>query len=381
MPIPTAQPQLVLSHSTALLYWRAVREGRLPQPIALPDTAIPSTTVTGLSQIPGDLQHLGIYLGKQGAPALYETKEVRIGQATRTQTTSMLVPLGLALPEGKPTPLHVLTSHDARRHATPALVAHLMTRTLPAGSLCRISDQLMVVCPELAFVQSCLPARDLPNIELALELCGSYALATRGLKCVFDCPPLTSVQSLRAYLARLGRFLGSSAARRALELCMDGMASPRETEVYLLVVLPPAAGGFGLPRPLVNHEVKVRETAAEVLASEGCYRVDLAWQLPDGRYVVLEYDGSDEHDVDPAKVLADKERRSVLAAMGYTVIVIAKRDLASVPALRVKMAHVCMALGRELPVFSPEERAAQEALLSWLGNPRHDHVPFGCGYH
>ena len=378
--LTSANPQLVLSHSTALLFWRAVREGRLPQPLPLPDTTLPSATITSLRQIPSDLSLLGINLSPQGALALYELTQVRVGNSPRAQSTGKLVPLGLALPEGRPTPLHVLTSHDARRHANPALVAHLLTRTLPTGSFCRVSDQLMVVSPELAFVQSCLPARDLPNIELALELCGSYALATHGLRCRFDCPPLTSVQKLRLYLARLGRHVGTSAARRALEQCTDGMASPRETEVYLLVILPPTAGGYGLPRPLVNYEVRVRGTAAEALASEDHYRVDLAWKLPDGRYVVLEYDGSDEHDMDPEKVLADKERRSVLAAMGYVVIVIAKRDLASAPALRAKMSQVCMALGRELPAFSPEEQAAQEALLAWLGNPHHDHVPFGCGY-
>ena len=123
--------------------------------------------------------------------------------------------------------------------------------------------------------------------------------------------------------------------------------------------------------------MQVRGTSAEGLTSKAFFIVDLVWK---DKKVVLEYDGFDDHEKDPAKVAEDKERRSVLAALGYTVIVMTRRDLESETAFRSKAAQVAFALGVELPVFDWREAQAHTALFNWLTNPYHDHMPFGCGY-
>ncbi|MBP3893521.1 MAG: DUF559 domain-containing protein [Atopobiaceae bacterium] len=157
----------------------------------------------------------------------------------------------------------------------------------------------------------------------------------------------------------------------------DMLASPRESEAYLFATLPRKSGGFNLPRPSANVKVHVKGTTAENLTAKEYFKVDLMWE---DKKVVLEYDGIDDHEKDPAKMAEDKERRSVLAALGYTVIVMTRRDLESEWTLRSKMAQVALALGTELPVFDAQEARTHAVLFKWLTNPFHDHMPFGCGY-
>ena len=371
------RPTLCLGFETALLYWRAVHEGRLPPPEPLHDTSLPERCVTGLKELCGaNLSSLGIRVTSSGIIGIYERERLGWGPPVICGSERM-VPRGLAIPPGETRPIHLLTAcrQDRRKH--PAIHAHLLSRKLPPCALCAIDEGVWVVSAEFAYLQACLPGRDLPNIELAHELSGTYALNNAALPCRFHCQPVTSTDRLGEFLQNMACYRGIPAVKRALVCGADGLASPRESELFLLLTLDIEAGGYGLPSPEVNGVVSVAGTPADVLTRASHYEVDLVWLA---KKVVVEYDGFDDHESTPEKVAADKERRSVLAAMGYTVIVVTKRDFASEASLRTKVAQIAMALGVELPAPTEEQVEARRALLRWLGNPMHDHLPFGYGY-
>ncbi|MCR4871207.1 MAG: hypothetical protein K5859_07920, partial [Atopobiaceae bacterium] len=86
--------------------------------------------------------------------------------------------------------------------------------------------------------------------------------------------------------------------------------------------------------------------------------------------VIFEYDGEFDHSTRD-RVARDKERRSVLASMGFTVVVGTKDSVAEEAAFRRKMAQVFKALGIRMPSFRKEELAAQESLRRTIFNPSH----------
>ena len=371
-------PQLYLGYETALLYWRAVHEGRLAQPVPIKQRNVPANSVTGYGELREiDLAPLDLTITDSGAVARYVEQRIDWGSRKDQEPEWRFVPAGLAFAPGVPTPLHVLTSDMRQRAKHPSIVTHLLTGDLPKGSFYRVSASIVVASPELAFLQSCHPQYDLPNIELALEFCGTYALHPGELPCRFDVSPVTSCEKLAAYVKSSSGRHGVQAARRALLWACDGIASPREEELYLLLRLPARKGGYGLPEPLVNDSIDDDELEGLPESMKRHYVPDLQWKT-DGRKIILEYDGYEEHERDPLKVAADKERRSIIAAQGSAVIVMTKRDLVDVDALRNKVVQLCYALGIKLQEPKP---AAHAALFEWLTNSQRDHLPYGYGYH
>lgn len=379
--IPTERGKLfvVLGFETALLFWRAVHAGRLKMPAESITDPLPASCLSSFKDLSRlDLSPVGLTLTNKGLFSCYEPARVAWDKRQGHASEARVVPTGIGLYPGIAQPLHVLTGNRRSLHAHPAVKAHLITGQFPQDSLYRIDEQLLVVSPELAFVQCCHSRHDLPNIEMALELCGTYSLMTAELPCRFDLSALTTVEQIeKSAVACRGRW-GATAALRALGWASNKMRSPRESEMYLLIVLDRSLGGFGLPRPSVNVQIRIKGTTAERLTNATYFEVDFVWE---DKRVVLEYDGHEEHEADPAKVASDKERRSVLAALGYTVIVVTSRDLANEASLLVKISQLSMALGVDIAPFSNEEHSAHSALFAWLTNPQHDHLPFGCGYH
>ena len=372
-----ARPQLYLGYETALLFWRAVHEGRLPFPQPIDARTVGPRAVVGFRALRDiDLGPLGVVLTPVGVLAQYDERVIDWGSGKEGEVRRGLVPVGIATPPGVPTPLHVLTSGAKRYGAHDCLEVHLAAGTLPAGSFCRVSDSIVVASPELTFLQTCHKARDLPNIELASELCGTYALHPISLPCRFDVTPVLTRESLVRYVSAAGHRWGVQAARRTLPWVLDGFASPRETELYLLLVLDADSGGYGLPLPAVNEADDMSGLPPGLTR----YVADLTWKVGK-RVVVVEYDGYEEHERSARKVAQDKERRSEMAARGEAVIVVTKRDMESEQAFAKKVAQIKRALRIDENDAGNELSDVRKALFRWLTNPHHDHLPFGYGYH
>ena len=124
---------------------------------------------------------------------------------------------------------------------------------------------------------------------------------------------------------------GSRLVRRAAELTRDRVDSAPETKVRLLLVL------AGLPEPIVNFEIRRPDGTVE-------YRLDLSY--PPAK-VAIEYDGR-WHD-DSEQQRKDEERREVLRARGWLVVVLKATDLYGTPEATLGRIHTTLA-GYGIPV-------------------------------
>lgn len=136
---------------------------------------------------------------------------------------------------------------------------------------------------------------------------------------------VVELRDVRAAVAALPRCRGSARARRAAALA-DGLAqSPPETRLRLLL----HRSGFPVPVP----QYEIRTATGRFVA-----RVDFAW--PDRRLAV-EYDGAWHGD--PNRLAEDRERLNRLAAAGWRILFVTKRDMRHPDRL---VADIATALGR-----------------------------------
>ena len=225
---------------------------------------------------------------------------------TRRDAALMLLDAGLDLE----VPLHVLVATEARKARVKHLCVH-STSQLPARSLMRIDDDVLTVCPELCFVQmaTVLPLAEL--IRVGYELCGGYA-DFEGVR--FGCEPVTTPAKLRAYLRRAKGVHGVKKARRALGYVLADSASPMETTLAMILSLPYAMGGYSLPAPQLNGRVEPRRQANGLL-NQSFYVCDLLWRSAG---VAVEYDSTSFHS-GAQRMAHDARRRGDLSVLGVTV--------------------------------------------------------------
>jgi hypothetical protein len=300
-----------ISHQSALEFWRNARIRASQSKAVLPHKVVSSKH---LPTKPDDTVHL--------SKGFWE----KIGQ-----------PRNLSLP------LHILVANANARNASLSLKSHVWSRPLPQGSFLDVGNAgsvdnvgsaasgadsvggcLAVSSPEFCFLQmaSVLTLEDL--IKLGFEFCGTYSETLDGSSCVQCEKPLTSVARIKAYLAKVGGSQGSLKALRALKHVLDGSASPMETNLTLLLCLPNLLGGYGLPKPLLNHRIDITPRAKKTTSGR-YYRCDLYWPV---QKLAIEYD-SDLFHTGPQRIADDSRRRNDLAALGIMVITVTRRHMNS----------------------------------------------------
>ncbi len=122
--------------------------------------------------------------------------------------------------------------------------------------------------------------------------------------------PEELVAATAAYRGRRAR-----SARRAAAYVRDGVDSPMESRLRMLIVL------AGLPEPVVNHAL--RDETGRVR-----YRLDLSY--PQWR-IAVEYDGR-QHAENTTQWRWDVQRREDLDADGWRLVVVLSGDLYRSPA-------------------------------------------------
>ena len=344
--------ELCLFGITALEALRA-SSTRTPGPLTLPKTA---------------------QLGRCGVPHLDEAREA-------------LGALGLSLTE----PLHVLVESDAHSHTTTGIVRHIAA-ALPPRSLIRLSEQVLVPCPELCFIQlasqpellraaqlgtPCTPPHErqqahpdplLSEVDLALigfELCGTYAIAP-GAPGGFSNTPdsLTSTAALGRFLARASRMRGLPTARDAACQVLDGAHSPAEAALALLLCGSRRIGGMGLRGGVCNYRL---ETPG------GPRFVDLAFPERDAG---LEYQGEAYHQLD--RTQRDDRRQNALAGEGMTILNVWKDDLAQRALFDKLLRELARLMGVRLRIRSADFPRRQALLRARVLPPlqRYDDILF-----
>jgi very-short-patch-repair endonuclease len=311
----------VMSHRTALEYWRRERGGLL---------------------VCGDPVRVSIQ--KLAAPA-----------------AKLEIPCGLTAP------LDVLLSNGTDRRPSKQISCHVLSAPYPRGCFVHVSDDLLVSTPEFCFLQMAtkLPLPKL--IRLGYELCGAYCLIpndTEENELVRYDNPLTNTARLSTFLAKMKGTNGHGRAVRALGYCANNSYSPMETILTIIFTLPYFLGGYGLPKPLLNHTLEVKQTFKKATSNE-TYVCDLYWP---NQKLDVEYD-SDTYHIGADRIARDARKRTGLSYMGIEVVTITRNQVFSSTELNKIAQLLSKRLGKRLRYEKTAFASAQSRLRTQLLQP------------
>ena len=279
-------------------------------------------------------------------------------------------------------PIDVTVSAANARRASRLFRPHVFAGGMPDRCLVSVKNEIIVASPELCFFQmaSELPLAKL--IELGYELCGFYALPSgcaveKGStvvegsydmdnKSAYNLEPLTNKKRLTALVSQMAGKHGKNKALRALRYIAEGSASPMETILAILLVLPNYLGGYGFALPEMNKRIDLKAiksgTLAMPITSDGSikltkpalagnpgnnfYKCDLYWK---GSDVAAEYD-SDLHHSGGEKISADSIRRSDLALRGIEVVPVTNMQMRSAEEFDKVARLIALKMGRRIQI-------------------------------
>ena len=215
-------------------------------------------------------------------------------------------------------PLTLVVPDAVSRGKSQELACRVWKPPAGAYSFVRVGKGLYASRPEACFLQMATRLERVRLVLLAFELCGTYALDDghpNGFRTREK--PLTSVASLRRFAQKAAGMKGSKQALQALRFVADGSASPMESVLTMLLCLPTAHGGYGIPLPRLNHLVRMPDEVRKATGRARCF-CDLCW--PEERLAV-EYE-SDAFHGEGADIARDSKRRAALDRAGYAVVTV-----------------------------------------------------------
>lgn len=228
-----------------------------------------------------------------------------------------------------PMPRHFLAALPQHYTAEDSVRPHKTVTPLPRKSVMRLSEHVCFASPELAFMQEASLSRDwFALLQLCFELCGTYQTKSTAPMNGYQVPALTSVSSLRSFANRNHSLRGARRVLRLLPYVADASASPRETQLALLLGLPTRYGGYGLGMPHMNYELETTE-AARSLTGKWSFRCDLCWPAAK---LDVEYQSTEMHSGEVQR-LSDSRRAHALEAMGWQTVWITNNELLSCNAM------------------------------------------------
>ena len=275
--------------------------------------------------------------------------------------------------------LHLLLPNKSKRQNYAKVNNHVSSSEMPRSVLYKISDDVLVVSPEFALLQTCA-SKTIPEIvKIACELNATFSAVdyepassdiddthidqARFAGKLLQREPASSVESMNRLAESVVSFHGIKKFRRAVEHVPSGSAaSPMEISLALLLSLPSGYGGFGLPKPKFNADVLLSEDAAGIYGHSKCV-CDLLWEE---RKVDIEYN-SDAMHANTVQMLRDSERALALECDGYRVVSVTKQQLFDrARAMRVAC-QVGKMLGRRVRIQRKDFDVLQMQLLHVLG--------------
>lgn len=315
-----------LSGMSALAYWRETRR-RIARDNAMDadDPAYKPLLVRLLSDEHCEL-NLDAMPRRQNASSL----PASIDLASVRKTVSVL-------PPSDAEPLELLVNRAQGRRYFGGTRVRVFSLELPEGSICHIDSGLAAPSPEMTLLLLASQVGVFSLAQLVCEFCGLYSLEGAGF---FNVPPLTSLRAVESFAEEVtalataaGRRApnGLGALREALDESVERGASPAETACALLLSISRRRGGYGLPKPEMNLDVK---------ADGGSCVCDLVWP---GERVALEYQSGIHERV--ARQSADRAKLNALQAAGFTVLQAGKEDLKQLRRADELATILCQALG------------------------------------
>lgn len=309
---------LILSHGTALEYWLS------------PKAAQVLTPKFGNVHYFADPNRLQSFSGAETKKAdssyeLFVSPRKNGIQAWKSDQRSFFR-FAERWADGFSKPYHILLLDQRKRPKEEGFVCHSVSGAARGAlhrSLLRLDDQTYVVSPELCFLQMAQSLSRVQLVRTGFDLASQYSFLPDG-SIAFRLP-VTSSLRLERYLRLVEGMRGLVNARWASKFVCDNSASPRETELAMLLCLPCHCGGYGLPNPRLNEQVAI-ESKYQHLFSSNYYVCDLLWK--EARFA-LEYD-SDQFHVGSDRIAHDSERRSALDLLGTKVVSVTNHQIKNV---------------------------------------------------
>jgi len=311
--------ELLITHKSALEYWR----------------------LHGMTQVD---------------PALRQRRRMPPEEALASSELKSLDIRGLTLP------LEVMVGAHSAIRKLQKVKTHTASAPLPEGSIIEVGEGFFVASPELCFFQlvNRLPLAKV--LRLGLELCGKYSLPAnaaahedpeikeKGFK---NRPALTSIEKLSSYLARSGGMFNQRQLQSILHYIGNGSASPMETKLLIMLILPYKHGGYALPMPELDEPVESALTTRKKSKKSGFtkqskqhrgYRCDLYWR---DLKLAVEYDSDWCHLLSKQKA-EDSKKKNYLLSKGIHVITVSKLQIQDVDEVESVAKQLAVCHGKQL---------------------------------
>lgn len=301
--------KLFLGYATALSYWRAAKDRQL----ARPTQSFPLNEPCPQSK---ELDAINFY--RLGIPSGH--LDVIVGADNSRKKTQGVTTYW----ERKPT-------KDTKRHPW----------------YYRVDEGVYVAGPELCFLQLARTYSLAELVRLGFELCGGYSIEGRVERGFSDRSPLTTKEKLTSFLETASGHAGMRAARKAAQYVLDNSASPRETDLAMMLCMPVHYGGYGLRGAELNAEIDPSNSlrnSTRLLADRRTYKPDIFWRK---QRVIVEYDSNYAHAL-TRKITLDSSRRNSLQSMGYSVVTVSNDLIRSTAAMDRVVRGLCKALKKQV---------------------------------
>lgn len=242
----------------------------------------------------------------------------------------------------RPDPIDILVPNASRRRPSHAVTCSVLAGGPPSGSFVRVSEHVLISTPEFLFLRKASSLR-LPHLVLlGCELCGSYALSSEDPRGFIDRPRVSSSESLAAFLDGCKGVRGLARARRACRFITEGGASPMESVMASILLMPCSEGGYGIKGACANRRIDIPRSL-RTLSDQEFYSVDLFFERG---MVCVEYD-SDQYHAAASDISRDARRRNFLTHLGYSTVTVTRAQLRSVQEMERAARLICSKTGRQ----------------------------------
>lgn len=176
-------------------------------------------------------------------------------------------------------PLTTVSSFEKDKRHNKYLHVKSKKHAFPKNSFFLIEKgpyQLFIASPELCYLQAQEYLDFLESVKLGTQLCAQYYLDPLADYYQENRSPLTTQQSITAFLYKTKNVRNRNKAIRSSQFILDNSNSPRETAIGILATLPWHLGGYNTGKIKLNYEIKLIHSAAKYLGTE-IIHADFVW--------------------------------------------------------------------------------------------------------
>ena len=268
---------------------------------------------------------------------------------------------GLPFDFSRDRPLHLLVPSRGDIRRLKSAVTHVWGGDVPAGAFNELLGPNRVSSPEFTFLQMAIRRPLHEVVELGCYLCGSFSVADDGRGYAGRRDPLTTPESIGAFLDAAKGSYGIALARRALGYVVPCAASPKEVMLVMTFTFPIRLGGWEFPDIVANQRIEVAEYL-RILAEASYFKGDIFMPAIMGD---VEYDSYEFH-TGRYRLDHTQTRRNVLEAMGVKTVSATYGQIETFDKFEAFISMTKERFGLEQREFDEGERFAQKNLYAYL---------------